>query len=204
MFITFEGPEGGGKSSIVKRLVAWLREGGYKVAVTKEPGGTPLGVSIRSLLLDLKNVEIVPLAELLLFYVDRAQHLASVIIPALERGELVICDRFDDSSLAYQVFGRGLKRETLSVLFAIVGGVRPDLTILLDVSPDIGLNRRRADGEINRLDEEELTFHRRVRDGYLQLASEDPSRWVVIDAGRELQEVWGDVLKVVLTRLGEM
>lgn len=205
MFITFEGPEGGGKSSIVKRLTVWLRERGYSVVVTKEPGGTPLGVSIRSLLLDLENVEIVPLAELLLFYVDRAQHLAKVIIPALERGEIVVCDRYNDSSQAYQVFGRGLERETLSVLFAIVGGVRPDLTILLDVSPDVGLSRRRrAGGEINRLDEEQFTFHRRVREGYLRLAGEDPSRWVVIDAGRELEEVWGDVLKAVSARLGQM
>lgn len=146
-----------------------------------------------------------PLAELLLFYVDRAQHLAKVIIPALERGEIVVCDRYNDSSQAYQVFGRGLERETLSVLFAIVGGVRPDLTILLDVSPDVGLSRRRRAGEgVNRLDEEQLAFHRRVREGYLRLAGEDPSRWVVIDAGRGLEEVWGDVLEAVSARLGQM
>lgn len=209
MFITFEGSEGGGKSAIIRRLARWLRKRGYQVVVTKEPGGTPLGKRIRSILLGRAEIRIDPLAELLLFYVDRVQHLAEVITPARGREAILLCDRYEDSSVAYQAFGRGIPRVVLSVLFAITGGVKPDLTLLLDVPPEIGLKRKKGSGaDVNRLDKEELDsrrldFHRKVREGYLQLAGEDPCRWVVIDAGRGQEEVWQDVLEAVSSRLEE-
>lgn len=210
MFITFEGSEGGGKSDVIRRLARWLRKQGYQVVVTKEPGGTPLGKRIRSILLGRAKIRIDPLAELLLFYADRAQHLTEVIIPAGGREVILLCDRFNDSSVAYQSCARGIPRAVLSALFDIVGGVKPDLTLLLDVPPEIGLKRKKGSGaDVNRLDKEELDsrrldFHRKVREGYLQLAGEDPCRWVVIDASREPEEVWRDVLEVVSSRLGKV
>lgn len=200
-FITFEGSEGGGKSGMIRRLASWLRKRGYEVEITKEPGGTPLGKKIRPILLRRANFRIEPLAELLLFYVDRAQHLAEVINPGIKRRVIMLCDRYDDSSVAYQAIGRGLPRQILSMLYALVGGVKPDLTLLLDVDPDVGLRRKRRSGVTNRLDEERLAFHQKVRGGYLQLSQEDPSRWVVIDASQAREAVWQEILTAVTAKL---
>ncbi|HEX5497726.1 MAG TPA: dTMP kinase, partial [Thermomicrobiales bacterium] len=171
-FIVFEGPEGSGKSTQGRRLADWLRGGLPDVVLTREPGGTPLGERIRDLLLAQDAYAMLPEAEALLYAAARAQHVGAVVRPALERSATVVCDRFVDSSIAYQAGGRGLPlAEILAIQRLAVGDVRPDLRLLLDLPVAIGLARRFAAGEeINRFDRAELTFHERVRDVYLRLA----------------------------------
>ncbi len=203
MFITLEGPEGSGKSTQLRLLAEFLREQGHIVRVTREPGGTRIGDQIRDTLHDTANTTMSPVTEVLLYSASRAQLVAEVIRPALARREIVLCDRYTDSSMAYQSFGRGLDREMLDALTAIAtGGVAPDLTLLLDIDVERGLARRREQGEeMNRLDLEEVAFHERVRAGYHALAGSEPSRWVIIDADRSVAQVQLAIREAVLERL---
>ncbi len=203
MFITFEGPEGGGKSTQIRLLAERLRQHGYDVTTTREPGGTTIGDQIRTVLHDTANTAMSPTAELLLYSASRAQHVAEVIRPALAAGQVVLCDRFADSSMAYQGYGRGLDRAMLAALTAIAtGGLTPDLTLFLDLDVERGLARRAERGEeMNRLDLEAVGFHQRVRAGYHALAAAEPARWVSLDADRPVAAVAADVWRVVAERL---
>lgn len=190
-FVTLEGGEGSGKSVQARRLEERLRARGFAVVSTREPGGTPVGEAVRSVVLHPPGgVPLDPLAELLLFEAARAQLVRAVIRPALDRGAIVLCDRFADSSLAYQGYGRGLDFGLIERLNSVAtGGLRPDLTLLLDVPVDVGLTRRRRMGDVNSLDGEDVAFHERVRQGYLALARREPARWRIVDASRSEDEV---------------
>jgi dTMP kinase len=203
MFITLEGPEGSGKSTQLRLLMSFLRERGLDVVATREPGGTAIGDAIRSILHHVDNTDMAPLTEVLLYAASRAQLVSEVILPALDAGKLVICDRYIDSTFAYQGHGRGLDLETLSVLTSIAtGNLRPDLTLLLDLEVSKGLERRLSEGEeMNRLDLEEITFHERVRQGYYALVHSQPDRWEIIDAGRKVETVQADIRRIVSRRL---
>ena len=188
-FIVLEGGEGAGKSSVRQGLGERLRADGRDVVLTREPGGTPLGERIRDLVLARAAIDD-PLAELLLFEAARAHLVASVIRPALDRGTLVLCDRFSASSVAYQGYGRGLGREIVERANAIaMGGLAPDLMLLLDLPVEQGLARRSSEGAANHFDREAVAFHERVRAGFLELARESPARWCVIDAAQPLDAV---------------
>lgn len=188
-FIVFEGGEGAGKSTVLAAVAAHFRGLGRTTVETREPGDTPLGERIRGLILDARGVDD-PLAELLLFEAARANLVASVIRPALERGEIVLCDRFSASSIAYQSYGRGLPRATVERANEIAtGGLTPDLTVLLDVPVEAGLARRARGGDANHFDRQAVAFHERVRRGFLELAAASPESWAVIDASREQQDV---------------
>jgi dTMP kinase len=202
MFITLEGPEGSGKTRQISLLADALIQHGYSILVTREPGGTPVGDQIRSVLFDLKNTDMRPRTEILLFQASRAQLVEQVIRPSLASGDIVLCDRYADSTLAYQGYGHQVDMDELEsiVLFA-TGGLRPDLTLLLDVDIEVGLRRKLDASECNRLDAYDLGFHRRVRHGYLEMAQAEPGRWVVIDAGQPPEAVQAAILKVVLGRL---
>ncbi len=184
-FVTFEGGEGSGKSTQLSRLAARLRERGFDPLVTREPGGTPVAEGIRALLLD-PALEPTPVAEALLMEAARAELVATVIRPALEAGRLVLCDRYADSTLAYQGAGRGLDLEVLREWNRVAtGGLTPDLTLLFDLDPGLGLSRRTgAAGVPNRLDRESLPFHVRVRAQYLELARAEPGRFILIPAAQ--------------------
>ena len=195
LFISLEGPEGGGKTTQARLLATELRGMGYMVLLTREPGGTAIGDRIRAVLLDQESAEMDPRAEILLYSASRAQHVCERIRPALASGQIVISDRYADSTLAYQGYGRGLDLDTLRAitLFA-TDGLQPDLTLCLDIAPVKGLERRRQGrGEWNRLDAETLAFHQRTRQGYLELAQCEPERWVVIDAGRPAEAVHAEI-----------
>ncbi|MDZ7843204.1 MAG: dTMP kinase [Anaerolineales bacterium] len=199
MFITLEGPEGSGKTEQLELLADELKQRGCPLVKTREPGGTPIGDQIRSTILDVKNTAMVDRTEALLLQASRAQLVEEVIKPHLAAGEVVICDRYADSTLAYQGYGH---QNDLAVLREIIryatGGLQPDLTVLLDIDPVVGLKRRTAAGKLNRLDALDIQFHRRVRAGYLELAGRDPERWKVIDAERTREEVHRDLLELVL------
>lgn len=203
MFITLEGPEGSGKTSQVPSLAAYLREKGYEVVVTREPGGTAVSDQIRDVLMNLKNVSIVPRTEILLFLAARAQHVEGLIRPALEAGKLVLCDRYGDSTLAYQGYGHNTDLENLRYLLNYAtGGLKPDLTLLLDVPVEVGLMRKREnDSEWNRLDAYEEAFHKRVRQGYLELAKLEPDRWQIIDATQDKDRVQKAMRRAVMALL---
>jgi dTMP kinase len=203
VFITFEGPDGSGKTTQIRLLVDWLGEQGYEVVLTREPGGTDIGNQIRRVLHDPDNDEIDARTEILLYSASRAQNVAQFIQPALSAGKIVISDRYADSTLAYQGYGRCLDLDTLKTITAFAtGGLTPDLTLFLDVPAQEGLSRRQAGGEEwNRLDAEALEFHQRARTGYLNLIAQDPSRWVVIDAVLPIEEIQSEIRAVVRTRL---
>jgi len=189
-FITFEGPEGGGKTMQARRLAAYLESRSQEVVLTREPGGTGIGDQIRKVLTLLDNTEMDAHTEFLLFSASRAQLVNELIRPELGNEKIVICDRFFDSSLAYQGYGQGLDLETLRrVTDFATGGLQPDLTLLLDLDVEHGLRRRESGGNWNRLDAYDLEFHKRVRAGYLKLAGQEPDRWVVIDASLETEAV---------------
>jgi dTMP kinase len=207
MFITFEGPDGSGKSTQICLLVEYLRQQGYPVFQTREPGGTPIGDQIRTVLHDLKNEGMHPHTEILLYAASRAQLVAQEIRPRLNAGEIVICDRYADSTLAYQGYGHGLDLDTLRVILRFAtGGLQPDLTLYLDITAEEGLKRRERaaqDGaEWNRLDAQPLDFHRRVRDGYLALMADDPARWARVSATGDRIAIQRQIRAVVLARLG--
>ncbi|MGX7030066.1 dTMP kinase [Vagococcus zengguangii] len=206
IFITIEGPDGAGKTSVVKRLETLLKNelGADKVVLTREPGGIPIAEEIRKVILDPKNVEMDERTEALLYAAARRQHLVERIIPALNEGKVILCDRFVDSSLAYQGAGRKIGMEpVLSINEFATEGLLPDLTLYLDVDSDTGLERirrgRSAD-ELDRLDQESAVFHQRVQHGYIKLAENDPERIVTINARKDLNTVVSESLKAIKER----
>ena len=202
-FITIEGPDGSGKSTQARLLADHLAGQGYDVLFTREPGGTEIGDQIRRVIMSLDNKQMSPQAEFLLFSASRAQLVREVIRPKLAAGGMVVCDRFYDSSLAYQGYGHQLDLDQLrSVTEFVTAGLVPDLTLLLDLPSQVGLNRRREAGLWNRLDDYDLAFHERVRTGYQQLAQAEPRRWVVVDATRSKAEIQSKMQEAVLPRLG--
>ena len=205
-FITFEGPEGAGKTTQIRRLGERLTACGEEPLITREPGGTPAADAIRRVVLE-PTFTIGPLAEFLLYSASRAQHVDEVIKPALQRGDLVISDRFAGASVAYQGFGRGLELSFITALNErVTGGVRPDLTLLLDLEPEAGLTRVAGRGQKDRLERADLAFHRRVRQGFLAQARED-ARWVVLDASVDeatlAERVWAVVEERLNVKRGE-
>ncbi len=208
MFITLEGPEGSGKTTHLPHLVEYLHEKGFTVFPTREPGGTSIGEQIREVLHSLKNAEMNPRTETLLYQAARAQFVEQVIRPRLEAGEIVISDRYADSTIAYQGYGHQQDLEQVRALVNYAtGGLTPDLTVLLDVDVEIGLERgtqRRAKGgEWNRLDAYQLEFHQRVRAGYLAMVKQEPERWVVVDAGKGWDEVQQQLCATILKKLAK-
>lgn len=203
MFITLEGPEGSGKTSQMPPLVEYLREKGYTVFPTREPGGTSIGEQIRAVIHDLKNAEMHPRTETLLYQAARAQIVEQVMKPRLAAGEVVISDRYYDSTIAYQGYGHQQDLEQVrSLVRYATGGLVPELTVLLDVDVEAGLRRKTQNGsEWNRLDAYTVEFHQRVRRGYLEMARAEPQRWVIINAGRGWQEVQDELRAVIQRRL---
>ena len=202
LFITLEGPEGSGKTSHIPYLVEYLREKGYTIFPTREPGGTSISEQIREVIHDLKNAEMHPRTETLLYQAARAQIVEQVIKPRLADGEIVISDRYYDSTIAYQGYGHQQDLEQIRALVRYAtGGLVPDLTILLDVNVEEGLKRKKNDNEWNRLDAYTVEFHQRVIKGYHQMVKDEPNRWVVVDAGQKWESVQEELKKVILGRL---
>ena len=204
MFITIEGPEGSGKTTAVDTAVKELEKMGYQIVRTREPGGTPIAEQIRNVILDKNNTAMDQRTEALLYAASRRQHLVEKVWPALKEGKIVICDRYLDSSLAYQGGARGLGIDNiLNVNMFATEGTFPDLTLLFDLSPEVGLARIAAnsDREVNRLDLEKMEFHTKVRNTFLELAKRYPERFVVIDASQSREEVAKETLEVMLSRI---
>jgi dTMP kinase len=207
LFITFEGPDGSGKTTQIKLLAGHLQALGHDVLVTREPGGTSIGDQIRVVLHDVKNVEMACETEFLLYSASRAQLVRQVVKPHLMRGGVVLCDRFADSSIAYQGYGRELDLAAVRLItqFATEGLV-PDLTVYLDLPVEVGIERKQVAhaaqaGEWNRLDQQSMDFHRRVRRGYLHMAQADPGRWLVIDAAQSIDDTQAVIRKRLETLL---
>jgi dTMP kinase len=202
MFITLEGPEGSGKTSHLPHLVEYLREKGYTVFPTREPGGTSIGEQIREVLHSLKNAEMNPRTETLLYQAARAQFVEQILKPHLAAGEIVLSDRYADSTIAYQGYGH---QQDLGQVRALVqyatGGLAPALTILLDLDVELGLKRKTKADEWNRLDAYTVEFHQRVRAGYIDLAKQEPGRWEIIDASQPWDAVQSDLRKIVEKKL---
>jgi dTMP kinase len=204
MFITLEGPEGSGKTSHLPYLVEHLREQGFTVFPTREPGGTSIGEQIREVLHDLKNTEMHPRTETLLYQAARAQFVEQVVKLRLEAGETVISDRYADSTVAYQGYGHRQNLDEIRHLIGYAtGGLMPDLTLLLDLDVEQGLQRKTKCDEWNRLDAYTVEFHQRVRSGYLELVKQEPERWVVVDAGQPWDAVQEQIRKVIVQKLSE-
>ena len=190
-FITFEGIEGSGKTTQIRLLMDWLRQSTDQVLLTREPGGTSIGEQVRAVLLNPINTEMTPEAEILLFSAARAQIVREVIRPRLTEGWIIICDRFADSTLAYQGYGHGLPLDDLMAITEFAtGGLWPDLTVYLDLDVETGLRRKAATPEEwNRMEAHAIDFHKRVRAGYLQLAAQNPDRWLVIPADQPVEAI---------------
>lgn len=204
MFITIEGPEGSGKTTAVDTAVKELEKMGYQIVRTREPGGTPIAEQIRNVILDKNNTAMDQRTEALLYAASRRQHLVEKVWPALKEGKIVVCDRYLDSSLAYQGGARGLGIDNiLNVNMFATEGTFPDLTLLFDLQPEVGLARIAANSnrEVNRLDLEKLEFHTKVRNTFLELAKRYPERFVVIDASQSREEVAKQTLEVMLSRI---
>lgn len=203
MFITVEGPEGSGKTSHIPPLVEFLRGKGYAVHATREPGGTSIGEQIRAVIHDIENTEMDPRTETLLYQASRAQFVEQVVRPRLSAGEIVISDRYADSTLAYQGYGHQQNLDEVRALIRYAtGGLTPDLTLLLDVDVETGLNRKSEGSEWNRLDAYDIEFHKRVRAGYHEMVQAEPQRWVVIDGGKPFEQVQAEIREAVMSRLG--
>jgi dTMP kinase len=197
-FITIEGGEGAGKSTNIDFINNFLQQHDIEVVLTREPGGTPLAERIRKILLDKSETGMSSDTELLLMFAARAQHLSEVIIPAINHGKWVVCDRFTDATYAYQGGGRGIDTDRIAVLENWVqGGLRPDMTIILDLSVEVGLSRANNRSEPDRFEQEDVDFFNRVRNAYLQRASASPDRYAVIDAEPELETVQQNLLKIL-------
>ena len=209
-FITFEGVEGCGKTTQIKLLSDFLSTRGVRTVLTREPGGCPIADKIRTILLDAENSALSPLAELMLYSAARAQHVTEVIAPALEAGKVVLCDRFCDATVAYQSFGRGIDRTVIDTLnLQACQGVSPDLTVLVDCDPGVGLERARRRIEASsgpreeRFELEALAFHQRVRAGYLQLAIDQPNRFLIINGSDTIDDIFAAISTQVLTLIPE-
>jgi dTMP kinase len=195
LFITFEGPDGAGKSTQIDLVARHLRQLGYEVFYTREPGGTAIGDQIREILHDVNNTEMTATAEILLYSASRAQLVQEVILPRLAQGQVVLCDRYADSTYAYQGYGRQLDFDSLRLITRFATqALQPDLTIYLDLEVEEGLRRKSAasaagQGEWNRMDQLELAFHQRVRAGYLEMAAAEPERWLVVDAAASVEVI---------------
>ena len=206
MFITFEGPEGSGKTTVSNIIEKRLEDIGYQVVHTREPGGTPIAEQIRNIILDKANTMLDARAEALLYAASRRQHLVEKVWPALKEGKIVICDRYIDSSLAYQGGARNLGVENvLSINMFATEGTFPDMTLLFDIKPEDGLHRISANSnrEVNRLDLEKIEFHKSVRNTFLELAKQYKNRYVIIDASKPLDEVVENTWKEILKKLGK-
>jgi dTMP kinase len=202
LFITFEGGEGVGKSTQIERLKNALEASGHEVVVTREPGGTQIAERIRDVLLNPENDGMTPMAELMLYEAARAQHVGELIRPALDAGKVVLCDRFSDSTTAYQGAGRALALEDVEVLHQqATGGLLPEVTILLDLEPEIRLTRAKGDGDGDRIEKESLAFHERVREGFLALAKRFPERVHLVDANQSIDAIADAVHAIVMSRL---
>ena len=202
-FITMEGGEGAGKSTMMDRVAAWLEDAGHQVVTTREPGGTALAEKLREVLLDRENSALSGQAELLLLFAARAQHLDELIQPALERGDWVLCDRFTDATWAYQGGGRNLPLRDIETLENLVhGDLQPDLTLLLDLPVEQGLKRAGERSQADRFEQESKAFFERVRKAYLQRARLSPERFAVIDASGSMDQVWAQIATVLVGRLG--
>ena len=205
MFITLEGIEGCGKTTQINHLKSYIEHKGRACVVTREPGGTAIGSDIRSILLNPANNNLVPKAELLLYMADRAQHIATLIKPALAQNKVVLCDRYFDATVVYQGYARGLGTSFISELHRLLlEDFKPDITLLLDLSPKVGLarawkelNKGTRSGTESRFEEETLSFHEKVRSGYLELAHQEPDRFKIIDAAGDEQQVQADIQKVL-------
>lgn len=203
-FITIEGPDGAGKSTQIPLIKGFLESRGLEVVLTREPGGTLIGEKIRELLLDKEHQEMSDITEALLYAASRAQHVEELIKPALKEGKVVLCDRFVDSSLVYQGMGRGLGIKTIkSINNFATSGLEPDLTIFLDIAPEIGLQRVKSREEEDRLEQEKLEFHKKVYEGYIELVHMYPQRMKVIDANRTIEEITKGIETQLKILLGE-
>jgi len=204
MFITIEGPEGSGKTTATNRVVLELERLGYQIVRTREPGGTPISEQIRNVILDKENTMMDGRTEALLYAAARRQHLVEKVWPATKAGKIVICDRYIDSSLAYQGGARGLGIDSIiDINMFATENTWPDLTLLFDIEPELGLERiaKNKEREVNRLDLEKLEFHKKVRESFLLLAKKQPERFVVIDASKTPDEVYQDALKAILDKI---
>lgn len=205
MFITLEGIEGSGKTTQIDRLATFFENSGTECVTTRQPGGTLIGENIRSILLNPSNHNLQPMTELLLYLADRAQHINEIIIPALKTDKTVICDRYFDATVVYQGFARGLNVELLLDLHRILfDNLKPDITLLLDLSPQLGLERAwqqlnsgQREGHESRFENEALTFHEKVRNGYLELARLEPRRFRIIDAAQNADQVFDEICKTL-------
>ena len=206
MFITIEGTEGSGKTTVAKELAKLLTSNGYEVVHTREPGGTPISESIRNVILDKNNTSMDGRTEALLYAASRRQHLVEKIWPALKEGKIVLCDRFLDSSLAYQGYARGLGYdEVLNINLFATENTYPDLTLFFVIEPEAGLQRiaKNKNREVNRLDLEKLPFRQKVYDAFIELSKKFPERYVTIDASQSLEDVIKDAYNAILERLGK-
>lgn len=209
MFITFEGIEGSGKTTQINHISEFIKSKGRQCVVTREPGDTSIGKKIRSILLDPENYDLVPLAELFLYAADRAQHISERIIPALEAGKVVVCDRFFDATTAYQGYARGLDLSSIYQIHKLVlAKLKPDITILFDLLPETGLERAwkqinsgSRSGAETRFENEKIVFHEKVRNGYLELAKKEPARIFVIDASKKEDEVKQQIIEILSEKL---
>jgi len=205
MFLTLEGIEGSGKTTQIDNICRFLENKGHNCVITREPGGTKIGRKIRSILLDPENKGMEPMAELLLYFSDRVEHVKKLIKPALAEGKTVICDRYFDATLVYQGYARGLDIKLITRLHELVlEGLKPDITLLLDLSPETGLSRAweqigngSRSGDETRFEKEALSFHEKIRAGYLELARLEPQRFRVIDASQEKNKVQMDIEKLL-------
>ncbi|NLP30825.1 MAG: dTMP kinase [Clostridiales bacterium] len=196
LFITFEGPDGSGKTTQINNLNTYLRGKGIDTVLTREPGGTIIGEKIREIILDIKHTEMSPMTEALLYAASRSQHVDQLIRPALEAGKTVICDRFIDSSIVYQGYGRKLGDCILTINEIAVSNLMPDLTFLLLVDPEIGM-KRISNEELDRIESEKIDYHRDVYNGYLELAKKFPDRIIIIDGSKEIEEIENNIIDKV-------
>ena len=204
VFISFEGIEGTGKSTQARLLSEYLTKKGLKTVLTEEPGGTPISLQIRKALLSTKHKEMDYLTELLLYNAARIQHIKEKIIPAIDGGRIVITDRFSDSTVAYQGYGRGISLKLIDSLDRIAtGGMRPDLTILLDLDVETGLMRNKHINKVDRLELEDVKFHKKVREGFLKLAAKEPKRIKLVKASKGIAEIHREIVRIVEKDLKE-
>ncbi|MDK2919335.1 MAG: dTMP kinase [Candidatus Petromonas sp.] len=202
IFITFEGPDGSGKTTQLKLLQGYLEKKGYEVLMTREPGGTNISEQIRNIILDKRNTEMNSITETMLYAASRAQHVAEVIKPAIKACKAVICDRFVDSSLVYQGIGRGLGITFVKELNdKAIQGIMPDITFFMKISPEVGLRRKLVTDEYNRLDMEKLEFHKKVYEGYMELERLYPERIIGIDASRSIKDIHEEIIEIIKKKI---